>query len=89
MVLMNQVATIYSTLHRFHGKIAKTNQEKKHFFSFTFFRFENPNSILLSYVCRNWPEAPCEAKHFTKTNRWKVAHSMKAIEIYKYIEKFK
>lgn len=42
MVLMNQVATIYSTLHRFHGKIAKTNQEKKHFFHSLSFGLKTP-----------------------------------------------
>lgn len=32
MVLMNQIATINSTLHRFHSKTAKKNQEKNIFF---------------------------------------------------------
>lgn len=33
MVLMNQIVTIYSTLHRFHGKIAKKKSGKKIFFA--------------------------------------------------------
>lgn len=34
MVLMNQITTIHSTLHRFHGKIAEKNEEKIFFAHF-------------------------------------------------------